>query len=153
MKKKAPPATKEKATALKTKAKAKTPPASKGKATTKQPATKKTKTPWNHLEAAGKPNNQTTSARRGRDKRARELHKKQHHRSELQQSGGEEANGEEQNNKVQQLIHETERHRMGDAHRRNHRNGIKQMIQFWKESDKMPNRCVEKVVRKVPIGE
>ena len=54
---------------------------------------------------------------------------------------------------VQQLIHETERHHMGDACRRNYRNRIKRMIAFWKESDSVPNAYVAKVVRKVPLSE
>ena len=42
---------------------------------------------------------------------------------------------------------------MEDACRRNCRNRIKWMTEFWKESDFAPNAHVAKIVREVPLDE
>ena len=54
---------------------------------------------------------------------------------------------------IQELIHETEKHHLSDDCRKNHRHRIRRMTEFWKQSDKAPDGCVERAVRKVPRDE
>ena len=54
---------------------------------------------------------------------------------------------------IQHQIHETEKHHLSDNCRRDCGHRIRRMMEFWKQSDKAPNGCVERAVRKVPLSE
>ena len=54
---------------------------------------------------------------------------------------------------IQHQIHETEKHHLSDNCRRDCRHRIKRMMEFWKQSDKVPNSYVQRAVRKVPLDE
>ena len=101
---------------------------------------------------AVKTNNHAMLARR-----ARELQEKQRRLDEESDSDSSTDTEDDKETPIAKpiakLIHETKRHHMGDACRRNCRNKIEQMTEFWKESNNAPNIHVAKVVREVPLDE
>ena len=90
---------------------------------------------------------------RDRAKNAATARELQERERRLEEETETECDEEEKPIKVQQLIHDTERHHMGDACRRDCRNRIKRMMAFWKQSDQVPNGHVQRAVQKVPLGE
>ena len=71
----------------------------------------------------------------------------------LEESESEEEQSEDVHPEIQHQIHETEKHHLSDTHRRDHRHRMKRMMEFWKQSDKVPNSCVQRAVREVPLDE
>ena len=156
----------EKGKAASEKGKKMTSPATKKKATTKK-KTKKKPLPQKKLtcaaEMAGMKNNHVRLAQQKaqRDADAAWILEAERHLEESESKSKDEEQSESKNFKpvepidpaIQQLIHETEKHHLSDNCRRNHRHRIKRMTEFWKQSDNVPNSCVQKVVRVVPPDE